>query len=247
MGATEDAVSRRSSAPPAAQSLFAKPSWVTRSSRRRDPRKPNDAVCDKFCDRHPLIGQVQFRRFPPGPSTGAGRTKPPRSTTRKRTVRREVNQRDPGLANPFGRAFVQPPRRASPARASTATRSLTLCEKKTSQFATSSLSGALTRSGDPPSVPSAPSTERPRLMVSPRGSRFGGGQSESRTKAPPARCISLWTDVPADPRDLRVRLEAPDTAHRLWKGLRRFDSAHVQHALSFVKLRKLREVRLAGA
>ena len=45
------------------------------------------------------------------------------------------------------------------------TRSSTLCEKKTSQIATSMSREALTQVDDPPSVRLAPSTERPRLMV----------------------------------------------------------------------------------
>jgi len=80
-------------------------------------------------------------------------------------------------------------------RASAGMRSSTWCEKKRPQFATSSLPGPLTASESATSVRLAPSTERPRLRVSPRGSRFGGGQSEDRTKASPARCISVWTDV----------------------------------------------------
>jgi len=80
-------------------------------------------------------------------------------------------------------------------RASAGMRSSTWCEKKRPQFATSSLPGPLTASESAPSVRLAPSTERPRLRVSPRGSRFGGGQSEDRTKASPARCISVWTDL----------------------------------------------------
>lgn len=127
---------------------------------------------------------------------GAGRTKPPE----------EHYAEAEGSSGRWTKAF---PARRTPycgrapgsglflsgwPRASAEMRRSTWCEKKRSQFATSSLLGRLTASWSTPSVRLAPSTERPRLRVSPRGSRFGGGQSEDRTKASPARCISVRTD-----------------------------------------------------
>ena len=138
---------------------------------------------------------------------GAGRTKPPE----------EHYAEAEGSSGRWTKAF---PARRTPycgrapgsglflsgwPRASAEMRRSTWCEKKRSQFATSSLLGRLTASWSTPSVRLAPSTERPRLRVSPRGSRFGGGQSEDRTKASPARCISLWAETASTSR-ARVRL-----------------------------------------
>ena len=50
-------------------------------------------------------------------------------------------------------------------------------------------SAHLTECIAPPRFPCAPRTERRRLMALPIGTRFGGGQSGSRTKGQPARCI----------------------------------------------------------
>src|SRR6187549_2635369 len=91
---------------------------------------------------------------------------PPRSTTRKRKVRREGERKRSRLGEFFGSSL-----RARPfffsltGRATTSIRSLTLCEKKNAQFAASASSDVLTDSSSPPSVSHAPSTEHPRLMV----------------------------------------------------------------------------------
>ena len=121
---------------------------------------------------------------------GAGRTKPPEEhyAEAERSSGRWTKAfpaRRIFAAGPFGpgRSLFRP------TRACTSQRSSTLCEKKTSQFATCSRSSALTHRSRAPSVRLAPSTEHRRLKVSPRGSRFGGGQSEDRTKVSPARCI----------------------------------------------------------
>ncbi len=116
---------------------------------------------------------------------------PPRSTTRKRNVRREGGQKRSRLGEYFAAGPSGPAVLSRSTRARARARSSTLCEKKTSQFATCSLSDALTPPTGVPSVRLAPSTEHRRLKVSPSGSRFGGGQSENRTKVSPARCISL--------------------------------------------------------
>jgi hypothetical protein len=71
-------------------------------------------------------------------------------------------------------------------------RNLTVeCER--AQIAPFSTSGHLTERIAPPRFPCAPRTERRRLMALPIGTRFGGGQSGSRTKGQPARCIFLWS------------------------------------------------------
>ena len=72
------------------------------------------------------------------------------------------------------------------------------CER--SQIAPFSVFAHLTERIPPPRFPCAPSTERRRLMALPIGTRFGGGQSGSRTKGQPARCIFVVREPCAHPR-----------------------------------------------
>jgi hypothetical protein len=113
---------------------------------------------------------------------------PPRSTTRKRKVRREGGRKRSRLGElfplqrrqsrhpPLFGASGEPtalavgpscpafffPRRT---RAQGADRSLTLCGKERSQFARSCFASSLTGFARTPRVRDAPSTERPRLMA----------------------------------------------------------------------------------
>ncbi len=116
---------------------------------------------------------------------------PPRSTTRKRKVGREGGRKRSRLGESLrpgtSCSAVFLPGRATRARA--ACRSSTLCEKKTSQIATSRRSRPLTAHCDHPSVRDCTEYGASEVDGSPSGSRFGGGQSESRTKTSPARCI----------------------------------------------------------
>jgi hypothetical protein len=114
-----------------------------------------------------LVGRVRIRIESCCAEHGApvGRS-PPRSTTRKRKVRREGGRKRSRLGEFCGRTLGSGPFFFSlRVRASARGRSSTLCEKKRSQFATSSLQGPLTPLGVRPSVRLAPSTERPRLMA----------------------------------------------------------------------------------
>jgi len=91
---------------------------------------------------------------------------PPRSTTRKRKVRREGGRKRSRLGE-----FLRPGLRARPffrrwqAQIMWPWSQFDLCEKKTSQIARSSRPSTLTGPSHRPSVRDAPSTERPRLMA----------------------------------------------------------------------------------
>ena len=142
-----------------------------------------------------LIGS----RFGGGQSGSRTREPPPRCIFCWRTIRSRI-----------GSGSVRVELRAIPGEISSS-------NANGRKLRTFSDSGHLTERIAPPRFPCAPRTERRRLMALPIGTRFGGGQSGSRTKGQTGSVHFLWSDEPRPHLLIRARavdIGCPDAPPR---------------------------------